>query len=192
MKGLVAFRAKLQTYGQLSRVERALIDRFEWAPRNEKRFEQILGPGFDPWNLHANLPRFIEAELDTPFLPVVTRPWHQHVASWREAGNQVVFVRYEDLLADTRAALTGVFTAYLGAEPQADLIALAVDRCAFERQTGRKPGVEDRKNFARKGIAGDWRNHFSADARREFHRKAGEVLIALGYATDDAWVRDAA
>jgi sulfotransferase 6B1 len=39
----------------------------------------------------------------------------------------------------------------------------------------------------RKGIAGDWRNHFTEDHRRAFKEVAGDILIRLGYEKDMAW-----
>lgn len=192
MKRLVTFREKRAAFGGLNRVERALLDRLEWAVVHERRFEQILGPSFEPWDAMANMPRFIEAELSSPFLPAVTRPWHQHVNEWRSRGKKTVFVRYEDMLADPNSTLTRVIAQHRDCEVDPELVALAVDRWAFERQTGRSRGTEDRTKFARKGIAGDWQNYFSSDARRAFHAVAGDALIELGYEKDDSWLRDAA
>jgi hypothetical protein len=39
----------------------------------------------------------------------------------------------------------------------------------------------------RKGIVGDWRNHFSEDHRRVFKQVAGDLLIRLGYENDADW-----
>lgn len=192
MKNYVARKARLAEWGRLSLVERGLLEHIDWSWRHARRFERILGSDFDPWDTRANLHRFIDAEMDEPFLPIVRVPWQEHVSSWRRLGKETVFVRYEDLLADTRAALTAVFTRHLGTEPDAELVDLAVRRCAFERQTGRRRGTEDRTKFARKGMAGDWKNHFTAEARRVFQRRAGELLIAVGYETDDSWARQAA
>ncbi len=39
----------------------------------------------------------------------------------------------------------------------------------------------------RKGIVGDWRNHFTEDHRRIFKQVAGDILIRLGYERDTDW-----
>jgi sulfotransferase 6B1 len=39
----------------------------------------------------------------------------------------------------------------------------------------------------RKGIVGDWRNHFSEEHRRVFKQVAGDLLIRLGYENDTDW-----
>ena len=63
---------------------------------------------------------------------------------------------------------------------------------SFERQAGRQPGEENKRSFLRKGVVGDWRSHFSPEAREAFNRYAGDELILLGYERDRAWVEDAA
>ncbi len=39
----------------------------------------------------------------------------------------------------------------------------------------------------RKGIVGDWQNHFTEDHQRAFKEIAGDILIKLGYETDTDW-----
>jgi hypothetical protein len=41
----------------------------------------------------------------------------------------------------------------------------------------------------RKGIAGDWKNNFSEEAKQVFHAYAGSELIKMGYEKDDSWVK---
>ena len=42
---------------------------------------------------------------------------------------------------------------------------------------GRKPGQENEKNHFRKGIAGDWINHFNEDHKKYFKEKYNHLLI---------------
>ena len=60
---------------------------------------------------------------------------------------------------------------------------------SFERQADRRPGEEDRSSFLRKGLVGDWRNHFSQQARKTFDWYAGGELLLLGYERDRSWVK---
>jgi hypothetical protein len=39
----------------------------------------------------------------------------------------------------------------------------------------------------RKGMIGDWRNHFTAEHKAAFKRQAGELLLELGYEDDLSW-----
>jgi hypothetical protein len=57
----------------------------------------------------------------------------------------------------------------------------------MQRATGRAPGQEDRTNFIRKGVVGDWVNHFSREAAEVFDWLAGDTLVSLGYEPDRGW-----
>lgn len=50
---------------------------------------------------------------------------------------------------------------------------------------GRKRGAEDAKSHYRKGVAGDWRNHFTADHKRHFKQLYGDIVEQLGYDATD-------
>ena len=156
----------------------------------EHRFERLLGRGFDPWDVERNLPRFIEAELQKPFIAAVTQPWPQHVASWRAKAEKTTFIKYEDMLSGGVTALCSALASYLQTEIDSQEAAYTFRRYSFQRQSGRNAGDEDRTSFARKGIAGDWKNHFSQEARQVFDHYAGDLLIELEYEPDRKWVGD--
>ena len=64
-----------------------------------------------------------------------------------------------------------------------------LDRTSFEKSTGRKRGEEDVKAVVgRKGVAGDWLNHFTPEAARVFDSLAGDLLVESGYEPDRSWV----
>lgn len=62
---------------------------------------------------------------------------------------------------------------------------------SFERVTGRQRGEEGNAirtgYFWRKGVSGDWRNHFDPRLTDEFKYLYGDALVALGYETDLDW-----
>ena len=58
----------------------------------------------------------------------------------------------------------------------------------FETWTGgRKRGQEDVASHERKGIAGDWRNHFTPKVAAAFRSRYGSLLVATGYERDERW-----
>ncbi|MEQ9233296.1 sulfotransferase domain-containing protein [Coleofasciculus sp. E2-BRE-01] len=58
----------------------------------------------------------------------------------------------------------------------------------FKKKTGgRKPGEENVQSHYRKGVSGDWKNHFNEKHIDVFKQKYNEVLIKLGYEKDDNW-----
>lgn len=59
---------------------------------------------------------------------------------------------------------------------------------SFERlAAGRKPGQEDTNSHYRKGVAGDWVNHFTDRHKRAFKDRYGTLLQTLGYAENSDW-----
>lgn len=52
---------------------------------------------------------------------------------------------------------------------------------------GREVGDEDTNSHFRKGVSGDWKNHFSENHKKYFKKKFGAMLIKLGYEKDLLW-----
>ena len=52
---------------------------------------------------------------------------------------------------------------------------------------GRKPGQENTKSHYRKGVAGDWKNHFDKDITNEFKKTYGDIVSFLGYEKNENW-----
>lgn len=51
----------------------------------------------------------------------------------------------------------------------------------------RTEGQEDTSSHYRKGVSGDWANHFKAEHVAAFKERYGELLVKLGYEDDDDW-----
>ncbi len=133
----------------------------------------------------SQLPKFIEEWAVSPGNS--RRNWAAHIDQWTNGRPGIVTVSYEQLLEDPSGALAPVLEALTGEEVNAERLAATVHKFSFEQQTGRKRGAEDRTSFIRKGIAGDWRNHFNREAGRVFDERFGETLVRLGYETDRDW-----
>lgn len=151
------------------------------------RYTARFGAGFDPDDIVKNLPGFIEIEMRTP--TSVKTTWQQHVLHWLDKPG-VTLVRYEDLVDDCAATLGKAMGQMTGEEPDFELAALTADRYAFSRTSKRQPGVEDRSSFQRKGIAGDWKNHFTQEAAEAYDAHCGEALRRLGYVDGNGWVQE--
>lgn len=105
----------------------------------------------------------------------------------REKPKQVKIVRFEDLKANTPSALREVLE-FLGVSTAEDNVQRCLEKNSFERLSGgRQAGDADNSSFYRKGVTGDWADHFSAKNVDVFKRIAGDTLIAAGYERDDSW-----
>jgi len=110
------------------------------------------------------------------------------VRGWKQGHDPALalMIRYEDLLADTFRVMKRVFDHYeVGLSDEK--VKKIVDKHAFKSITGRSAGQEDPHSFNRKGVAGDWVNHFTPDIKQQFKNVAGEALQEFGCVTDDKW-----
>jgi hypothetical protein len=62
-----------------------------------------------------------------------------------------------------------------------------VEERTFERLTGRKKGQENRNTHLRKGVPGDWVNHFEPVHIRAFKNRYNDLLLKLGYVHTTDW-----
>lgn len=93
---------------------------------------------------------------------------------------------YEALLSDGATVSKSLFR-FLGLRHDDALISDLLERSSFRFYAGRERGQEDRKRFYRKGVAGDWKNHFSADDKAVFKEIGGDMLVRLGYEQNLDW-----
>jgi hypothetical protein len=134
--------------------------------------------------------RFFTAEhLGRPFsFAAAVERWRRDMeAHLRYAETERLYAcSYEALLRDGAPVVERLLD-HLGLDHDDALIAGMIERASFRFYAGRERGEEDRKRFYRKGIAGDWKNCFSAEDRRVFKEIAGDMLVTLGYETGLDW-----
>lgn len=111
--------------------------------------------------------------------------WRDTMAKFRkdaaEHEGQHYAIRYESLLADAAGEMTRLFH-WLGCDATPATVEAVVTRNAFAIASGgRQPGEADPQSFLRKGIAGDWKNHFDEECNRRYCAVAGDALAAAGY-----------
>ena len=153
-------------------------------------YDRIFGTGYDPDDTRRNLGPFIEHEFANP--RDARSNWRDHVMQWHDGGRGrpgITYLSYEELVADTEGTLSGSIESVTGNRPDEWVVRQTVEKYSMARQTGgRKAGDEDRESFIRKGVAGDWVNHFGPTAARRFDDLAGDALVAVGYEPDRDWI----
>lgn len=151
-----------------------------WAEQQQER----LGIE-DAHNIQHNLPRYIEYCFTDG--PPYNMTWSSFVETWKNRTDHVE-TSYEAMRENPAREMKKILE-YLSVH---SIDETKLDSCiakfSFENVAGRKPGEEDAYNFVRKGIVGDWKNHFTREAREVFDHYAGQSLIDLGYETDHSWV----
>jgi hypothetical protein len=133
----------------------------------------------------------------------LARPYvYGAMAAWDYSLPNVLELRMEDILRDPRESFGRVF-AFLGiveGHPESweggagrprltlDKVAEIVARNDFTEKTGgRRPGEEDVNSHYRKGVPGDWRNHFTERHKDYIKKNLNGLLVKLGYEQGDNW-----
>jgi hypothetical protein len=109
--------------------------------------------------------------------------WVPYIQAARQAGAQLpgryIEVRYEAMIGEPLAE-TRRLIEFLGADPGA--AETCVKAASFRTLSGgRDPGQEDARSHFRKGVTGEWRSAFDAEALERFHGAGGPLLERLGY-----------
>ncbi|MFT6217802.1 MAG: hypothetical protein ACJA2Y_000243 [Cycloclasticus pugetii] len=139
-------------------------------------------------DITENLPVFIEY-MNTNWAKKINHfSWSEFVNSWLINDSSHAIVKYEDLLADPLETMVNSLKNIGIGEINRSKLFEIVNKHSFENLSGRKKGDENKSSFVRKGIAGDWKNHFSKEAKEIFHYYSGEALILSSYEKDDEWV----
>jgi hypothetical protein len=100
---------------------------------------------------------------------------------------QVIYTRYEDLQFKPVKTLRGIDRELTGNWQTDDRINQALDRQSFPNMTRQ---LNNDRHFMRKGVVGDWRNHFNRDQAKRFNDHFGEFMIKQGYVEDLEWWKD--
>lgn len=118
------------------------------------------------------------------YLCRVATEWRDYVTQWREA--LPVYHRYEDFLTNPKAALQRL-AMELGV---AVLEAACQDAVAANTPAKMRQALDQtfkHNTFVRKGVSGDWRNHFGPKDKANFKEIAGQLLVDLGYEPGLNW-----
>ena len=121
--------------------------------------------------IHKRLP--LQAAIQESWLP-----------AWQNG--DVLLVRFENLLEDEYGCFEKIIS-YCQIDIERQKLHDIVAQRSFQKSTGRQPGQEDINAHLRKGIAGDWKNHFTDRVKDEFKQHFGQLLIETGYEKDLNW-----
>jgi len=131
-------------------------------------------PGYRKEN-EIGIPQFIDLFHQGK---VLYGSWWRHVESWYTAHTNpnVLIVTYEELQADLAGKVREI-SSFLGVTLEDDIVSSIVDKCTFgSMRKDKKASMAYCTNFWRKGVCGDWVNHFSEEQGAKFDKKCEEEL----------------
>lgn len=114
------------------------------------------------------------------------RDW---IYAWRKNRDPELsmVIQYEDLLEDDVGVLRRI-AKHFGLDSSDETIERITKANSFrEMSGGREKGQSDKKDFTRKGIAGDWKNYFDDTLREKYKEIIGQALIDTGHEKSFDW-----
>ncbi|XP_062321516.1 sulfotransferase family 2, cytosolic sulfotransferase 3 [Osmerus eperlanus] len=126
----------------------------------------------DPGTFDEFLEKFLSGK-------VMFGKWTEHVKSWRKANlrDRILFVTYEEMVQDLRGVIRR-FSSFLGQDLDEETVERVANHCCFSNMKTNimsnyslvPQGIMDssKSPFLRKGVAGDWKNHFSPEQEARF------------------------
>jgi hypothetical protein len=134
----------------------------------------------DPRDIAVSASYYFKQSLEV-VLKRMSDNYVEYMNKWLDAPPFYIRVRYEDLL-DSIKLTSSLLVAGLGIDlglPPDDIIFYkecldqAIDRQSFANRP--------KDVITRKGIAGDWKNHFSSEMVEFANKHFGEIMKKLGY-----------
>ncbi len=124
-----------------------------------------------------DMPTYIRYLIQHHWLPYI----NQARAFGKQFPDRYFELKYEDLHADAPDVTTRLFQ-FLGVDANETAVQQCLEAASFKNLAkGRKGGEEDRGSFFRKGVTGDWKNHFDEKSEAVFMELGGAMLRELGY-----------
>ena len=124
-------------------------------------------------------------DLNTYIKYTVTKHWLPYIQQAQKFGQQhperYLELRYEDLHKDPETQTKNLLT-FLGMDDSEAATLACLEAGSFKKLTeGRTRGEEDKSSFFRKGVIGDWQNHFDESNLATYNQVAGDLPRKLGY-----------
>jgi len=98
--------------------------------------------------------------------------------------------RFEDMIRDPLSMFTQAFEhmGIMPAQVSREALPPIIEKNSFQNLSGgRAPGSEDALHHYRRGVAGDWRNHFTREHIAYFKTLYNPLLLRLGYEHSSDW-----
>ncbi|KAK0149450.1 Sulfotransferase family cytosolic 2B member 1 [Merluccius polli] len=134
----------------------------------------------DPGTFQEFMDKFLKGQ-------VMFGKWTDHVKSWRHAdlGDRILFTTYQEMVQNLQGTL-GEFSTFLGTNLSQKTLCGIAEHCCFKNMSSNcmsnyslvpKEYMDPSMSpFLRKGIVGDWKNHFSPEEDLRFSACISEEM----------------
>ncbi|KAI4893835.1 hypothetical protein NFI96_020824 [Prochilodus magdalenae] len=136
-------------------------------------FHQMASFLEDPGTFEEFMDKFLAGK-------VLFGKWTDHVKSWRntDLGDRILYITYEELIQDLRGVIERILH-FLGRQMSKEALDRVTEHCVFKNMkhnimsnyslVPQEIMDSSKSPFLRKGISGDWKNHFSAELETKFN-----------------------
>lgn len=125
-------------------------------------------------------------DLSVSMRTMFNEEYERCIRAWIDKKSYDVATRYEDLKNLPVVELSNIYYTITEQGIARSRISEAVERQSIESHQKRTNDY----HFHRKGIVGDWRNHFTRAIGEEFNRELGGLMLRLGYIDSLDWWKE--
>jgi hypothetical protein len=110
--------------------------------------------------------------------------------SWKDASltdSSFLFLTFEEMIGENGRAEWKRLLEFFDIQMPDAVLTELLQKHSFEAKSGRKPGEENKQAHYRKGVHGDWKNHFDEHVTQYFKEITGDLVVRLHYEQDMNW-----
>lgn len=117
--------------------------------------------------------------------------WFDHVLGWwaHKDDPNVLFLKYEDMKKDLNGSVQKIAT-FIGCTVNKEQLEAVVKQCEFQSMKSNPQAnytwesAHQANSFMRKGVVGDWKNHFTDEESAQFDTLCAEKMDRTGLVFD--------
>jgi len=111
----------------------------------------------------------------------------QEMSGWNYNNPHFFEFKYEDIIKNESAVFQQIFEHYGFSQAAVQNCLQIAQRFSFKNKSRRNKGTVNKKSHLRSGRTGEWRELFTDRQKDKFKELFGDILIRLGYETNNDW-----
>jgi len=111
----------------------------------------------------------------------------EEMSNWDYSNPNFFEFKYEDIIHHEKEVFYQIFKHYEFSEEAIQNCLSMSEKFSFNNKAKRKVGTIKSNSHLRSGRCGEWRDFFNENHKQQFKELFGDVLIKLGYETNNNW-----